>query len=359
MGKNSFLLTFSVSILLSLSASLSLAQNSCHELYEDMNPRFLQQDGFTDYILEAKGTRRELVKKAGAIFEQRKIRFTIENKLGLFPKLIISTEGRHPINRMAKRLFDMEGTQLVYNPRELTDGINALFEASDNAIYISHLSAQTGKLDGSFFHELRHWSLTRKSRDGKSPYTNSEVSKDKIGRFPFEPKSIYNGLFSFEELPVWAYELKLQTLHHVHQFKNNRGNLMFDKDYRFTIEESLSIASDIRRFAEYFMQKLKEEKMHIAVMKDGEMVEMKLEYRFKRYSIFVPMKQFDSLNAMNKDQQEEFALAYLKKVDEITALYMKTLEAVEMNSRYININTRNEEMIGILERNYQLLAPLD
>lgn len=324
-----------------------------------MNPLFLSDSRYSLAIDTIKGRKNTLVENAQQILETRGIKNSTQTSLGIFKTVVISPEGTHPINRMAKRIFDLEGTKLVYDPRQLTGDSYASFDGKKNIIYISHAFAQHGQVDSSFFHELRHWSLTRKNRDGTSPYTNSEVGKHaRFGKSPITPQSTYNGLFNFEELPVWIYEFKLLTKNYLNQYRNGYDVSFFVKDYQYTIHETLNIAADVKAFAEYFLGKIEQDEARLSVAKDGELARVTVGNKLNYYSFYVPISHFARLKEMNKEELGTYSRAYIQKILEITEGYVEVLEPLQKEADRIGLHHSTKTNAEILEKISRQLSQL-
>lgn len=355
----SIFLTLLASLSVVLFASVGSAQQSCQSLYGDMNPRFLSEFEYGSYIEEIKGSRNGLVEQAHEVLEVRGIQSSVTTSLGVFKSLVISTSGNHPLNRIAKRLFEKEGTELIYNPSELKDGELASFDPDKNVIYLSHALAQRGKIDSSFFHELRHWSLTRQSRDGKSPYTNSETTRARFGRNPIDSKSAYNGLFSFEELPVWIYELKLLTKNYLSQYRQNFDMAFFIKDYQYTFHETLNIAADVKSLAEFYLEKISQDEIRFSVAKDGDFTRLTLRHKLNYYEIYLPLNKLEHMKSLEKEQLQKYATAYLEEILKINERYVAVLQPLRNDVARLGLDRTIRENTETLEKISRHLSQLN
>lgn len=369
MDKTSFmsfkhnLITSGLSIFLTLLAgivpSTGYSQQTCASLYRNIPSRLLSEFEYGSYIEEMKGSRNSLVEQAHQVLEVRGIQSSVTTTLGIIKTLVVATEGNHPLNRIAKRLFEQEGTKLIYNPSNLKDGELASFDPNENVIYISHALAQRGKIDSSFFHELRHWSLFHQSRDGKSSYSNSETTRARFARNPIASKSVYNGLFSFEELPVWIYELKLLTKNYLSQYRQNFDMSFFIKDYQYTFHETLNIAADVKSLAQFYLEKVNRDEIRFSVAKDGDFTRLTLRHKLNYYEIYLPLNKLEHMKSLKKEQLQKYATAYLEEILKINERYVAVLQPLRNDVARLGLDRTIRENAETLEKISRHLSQLN
>lgn len=256
--------------------------------------------------------------------------------------LEISVKGDHPLNQLAKQLFEAYGTRLLYEPAQLGKKTISFYQTKGNVIYLSHYQALSGQIDFTLLHEIGHVAMTKKEDDFDSGIRN---------KVP-----MVNGSFQ-TFMPIWPWGLSLphgykkemdlqeyhnyrktylyRIIHAEQELKNNKLTTLdlirlrkIDDD-RFRL-----ISQEIKKMYDYEIMTLPENPPGVVEFRNGHL--FILDMNFSYVVRFLIPRQFliqwfkDHYPLVNSDQLESYILNYKNRGD-VMELILDYLIAARSN----------------------------
>lgn len=323
-----------------LSAQSGWAAVTCNQVHTEKDgvlndPIFIANPEFTAAnVLGAKKiSAKNLTAAAKTALEEAGVQFTVKKYIIGSDLLVISPVGNHLLNKIAKRVFEIDGTRLVYDARTVMNGTLGAYDSAEKRIYLSHNVALTGKLDTTFFHEVKHWSIRRKTMTGAEQIFDAYYRRfpwDLFTRISFD--SPYNRVLSFQEHKTHMYHTDLFVKSMLADEKTKTSNNLFlFGDLRMDISATMDVATDIRAVALDLKRRIENGKATVTQKGDNEIQILRIRTLFDVFEIDLP-KEFNR-DFSSKEERNKFAA---ERLAEIIALVDRDLEKLDLALGHAN-----------------------
>lgn len=357
--------TFGLSIFLSLVASLGQAQHSCNMVYRDQNPRLLDNYDFSSspdsHISHLFGhnkrvTKNSLIRFSQEFLQEQGVQIHVRKVLGIPSAIQIAPEGTHWINKIAKRIHEKDGTRLIYDPSQLKEDL-ASYDPFKRIIYVSHAVGLKAKFDTSTFHEIEHWTITRRTREGTKNDLDLDVQKRFWSTLPFAPKSLYESYINFQEVSAWTFEARLAMRNLMKIQTDKIGPLIFHiQELRGTLLEARDIAGDQTNYAKHMIDLLEQGELKISVRSHQNAVIVYVKGKGLVSTLSLPIENLQPLKSMTKDQQREFVISHFKETLSTTEKFGNALDRSLPLIDRININSTSADVQKALSQAWRELS---
>lgn len=269
---------------------------------------------------------KELAQLSQKGLSQAGVEFTVKKHLLGAPEIIIATTGEHLLNKMAAKIFEKDGTRLIYDADVVIDPyIIAAYTKEDKKIHLSHNVGLTGKPDASLFHEIKHWSITRKTTVGLEDAMDTYYRKMPWGISKIEYQSGMNQVLSFQERTTWLYETKLSLRPYRAQVTENIGTAFYiSYELQNRIGNTLDIVTDVYRLARVMKDRVESKSPKIWLGDTNKTLELKIISLGSQFKISLPLSMKENLQTPESRKAQ-----VLETLNEIIAQTEKDIENLE------------------------------